>query len=69
MVPRGTPPDIISRLNKAMNAVLNMPDVRAELEKGGLDTVGGTPDEFALRLRTVQQGFKGVLDAAGVKPQ
>jgi len=73
MVPRGTPPDIIGRLNKAMNAVLNMPDVRAELEKGGLDTVGGTPDEFSLRLRTVQQSFKGVLDAraraAGVKPQ
>ncbi|MFZ2064549.1 MAG: tripartite tricarboxylate transporter substrate binding protein [Xanthobacteraceae bacterium] len=69
MVPRGTPRDVIDRLNKAMNAALNLPDVRAELQKGGLDTIGGTPDEFALRLRTVQQTFKRVLDAAGVKPQ
>jgi tripartite-type tricarboxylate transporter receptor subunit TctC len=69
MVPRGTPPDVIGRLNKAMNVALNLPDVRAELEKGGLETVGGTPDEFVGRLRTVQQTFKSVLDAAGVKPQ
>lgn len=69
MVPRGTPPDTVGRLNKAMNVALNMPDVRAELEKGGLDTVGGAPDEFALRLRAVQQAFRRVLDAAGVKPQ
>jgi len=69
MVPRGTPRDVIGRLNKAMNAALNLPDVRAKLQKGGLDTIGGTPDEFALRLRTVQQTFKRVLDAAGVKPQ
>jgi len=69
MVPRGTPRDVIDRLNKAMNAALNLPDVRAKLQKGGLDTIGGTPDEFALRLRTVQQTFKRVLDAAGVKPQ
>lgn len=69
MVPRGTPRDVIDRLNKAMNAALNLPDVRAELQKGGLDTIGGTPDEFALRLRTVQQTFMRVLDAAGVKPQ
>ena len=69
MVPRGTPPDVIARLNQAMNTALNMPDVRAELEKGGLDTIGGAPDDFALRLRTVQQTFKHVLDAAGVQPQ
>ena len=69
MVPRGTPRDVIDRLNKEMNAALNLPDVRAKLQKGGLDTIGGTPDEFALRLRTVQQTFKRVLDAAGVKPQ
>jgi tripartite-type tricarboxylate transporter receptor subunit TctC len=69
MVPRGTQPEVIGRLNKAMNVALNLPDVRAELEKGGLETVGSAPDEFAGRLRTVQQTFKSVLDAAGVKPQ
>lgn len=69
MVPHGSPPDVVDRLNKAMNTALNMPDVRAELEKGGLETIGGTPDDFARRLHAVQETFKRALDAAGVKPQ
>jgi tripartite-type tricarboxylate transporter receptor subunit TctC len=69
MVPNGTPPDIVARLNREINAVLARPDVRAELEKGGLVTVGGTPEEFARRLQAVQESFKKVLAATGVTPQ
>ena len=69
MVPNGTPPAIVARLNKEMNAVLNMPDVKARLEKGGLQTVGGTPEEFAKRLENVQTTFGKVLAETGVKPK
>src|SRR5262249_39432605 len=69
MVPNGTPPDIVARLNGAFNAVLAEPQVRAELDKGGLATVGGTPEEFAGRLHTVQETFRSVLAATGVTPQ
>jgi tripartite-type tricarboxylate transporter receptor subunit TctC len=69
MVPAGTPPDVVARLNRAINDVLAMPQVRAELEKGGLVTVGGTPEDFAQRLQTVQATFKKVLAATGVTPQ
>jgi tripartite-type tricarboxylate transporter receptor subunit TctC len=69
MVPNGTPREIIARLNKEMNTVLAMPDVRAELTKGGLVPVGGTPEELASRLRSVQETFKNALDATGVAPQ
>ena len=69
MVPNGTPPDIVARLNRAINEVLAMPQVRGELEKGGLVSVGGTPEEFAARLAAVQEKFKSVLAAAGVTPQ
>src|SRR5262249_56138727 len=57
MVPDGTPPDIVARLNGAFNAVLAEPQVRAELDKGGLATVGGTPEEFARPFRPVPQPF------------
>jgi tripartite-type tricarboxylate transporter receptor subunit TctC len=69
MVPNGTPPDVVARLNREINAVLARPDVRAELEKGGLVTVGGTPEDFARRLQAVQQTFRNVLAATGVTPQ
>ena len=69
MVPNGTPPDIVARLNRAINDVLARPDVRAELEKGGLVTMGGTPEEFAQRLQAVQATFRHVLTTTGVTPQ
>lgn len=69
MVPNGTPPDIVARLNREINAVLALPQVRAELDKGGLATVGGTPEDFARRLQAVQEKFKNVLAATGVTPQ
>jgi tripartite-type tricarboxylate transporter receptor subunit TctC len=65
MVPNGTPPDVVARLNREINAVLALPEVRADLEKGGLATVGGTPDEFAKRLQAVQATFKSVLAPRG----
>jgi tripartite-type tricarboxylate transporter receptor subunit TctC len=69
MVPNGTPREVIARLNKEMNTVLAMPDVRAELTKGGLLPMGGSPEELAARLRSVQETFKKALDATGVAPQ
>jgi tripartite-type tricarboxylate transporter receptor subunit TctC len=69
MVPNGTPPEIVARLNRAINDVLARTDVRAELAKGGLVTVGGTPEEFGRRLQTVQETFRHALAATGVTPQ
>jgi tripartite-type tricarboxylate transporter receptor subunit TctC len=69
MVPNGTPPEIVAKLNRAINAVLARPDVRAELEKGGLATVGGTPEDFANRLQAVQETFRKVLASTGVTAQ
>ena len=44
--PAGTPPDIVQKLNDAMNAILKMPDVREKLEALTLEPVGGTPQQF-----------------------
>jgi tripartite-type tricarboxylate transporter receptor subunit TctC len=45
--PAGMPPEIVKRLNEAFNAVMAMPAVRQKLSGGGLEVVGGTPDQFA----------------------
>ena len=68
-VAAGTPPDVIARLNREMNAVLKEPKISKELEKVGLRPVGGTPDDFSRRLKVVQQTFGKVLEASGVKPK
>jgi tripartite-type tricarboxylate transporter receptor subunit TctC len=69
MVPNGTPPDIVKRLNAEINAVLQLPDVQKTLTDGGLQTVGGTPEDFAKRIDDAQKTFGSVLTETGVKPE
>ena len=44
--PAGLPPDVVKRLNDAFNQVMAMPAVREKLLGGGLEPVGGTPEQF-----------------------
>jgi tripartite-type tricarboxylate transporter receptor subunit TctC len=44
--PAGMPADVVSRLNDAFNKVMAMPAIREKLTGGGLDPVGGTPEQF-----------------------
>ena len=46
-VPKGTPPDIVARLNKEVVAALKDPATRSKLQGLGLDPVGSSADEFA----------------------
>lgn len=45
--PAGLPPDVVKRLNEAFNMLMAMPAVRDKLTGGGLEVVGGTPEQFA----------------------
>jgi tripartite-type tricarboxylate transporter receptor subunit TctC len=61
-VPAGTPPAIIAKLNKELNEVLKMPDVRQRLIATGLDVKGGTPEEMDDIVRTESAKWKKVIE-------
>lgn len=44
--PAGTPKAIVDKLNKEVNAILAMPDVKQKLQSLGATAVGGTPEQF-----------------------
>ncbi|MEP6971780.1 MAG: tripartite tricarboxylate transporter substrate binding protein [Betaproteobacteria bacterium] len=44
--PKGTPVDAINRLNRALDEILKMPDVREKLQSQGTEPVGGTPADL-----------------------
>ena len=46
-VPAGTPAKTIATLNAAINDTLADPEVRAKLQGDGVETVGGSPEDFA----------------------
>lgn len=60
--PTGTPPAIIAKLNKELNEVLNMPDVRQRLIATGLDVKGGTPEEMDAIVRSESAKWKKVIE-------
>ena len=44
--PKGTPPAVIARLNREINAALADPDMRAKLANLGGVPIAGTPEQF-----------------------
>jgi tripartite-type tricarboxylate transporter receptor subunit TctC len=67
--PKGTPPEIVDRLNKEINRIFQMPDVRERIEKTGAVLVGGTQQEFGNFLTANFVKFKKIMALTGDKPK
>lgn len=50
VAPKGTPADIVDKLNRQINEILREPDFRQYITKIGIDPLGDTPQEFAKYL-------------------
>src|SRR4051794_30086086 len=64
---RGTPADVTSQLNTAINKVLAEPKTRTLLEKMGAVPVGGTAAEFGDGVRTDVAHWAKVIKDADIK--
>jgi len=62
--PKGTPQAIIERMNKAINAALADPDVKARLEPVGAVLVGGTSKAFGDFLSSNFAKFRKIMALA-----
>jgi tripartite-type tricarboxylate transporter receptor subunit TctC len=51
VAPMGVPDEVIARLSAAFNKALADPKVTQRLSNAALETVGGTPDEMARRMK------------------
>ncbi len=67
LVPAGTPPEIVARLNDALNRVLQDPDVRARMLAGGAEPVGGSPGAFGAFIRAETEKWAQVVKASGAQ--
>jgi tripartite-type tricarboxylate transporter receptor subunit TctC len=65
--PKGTPHDIVERMNKAINAALASPNVRKRLEPIGAILVGGSSKEFGDFLTHNFTKFRKIMAAATEK--
>jgi len=65
-VAAGTPRAIVERLNKDINTVLAMPDMRAKLEEQGAETIGATPEIFARHIAAEREKWSRVIRTANI---
>ncbi len=66
-VPAGTPPQVIAKLNKEINAVLKLPEVQARATQLGMEAVGSTPEGMAKRLGDDIVRWRGVITKLGLQ--
>ena len=68
-VPRGTPPEIIARLNREVDAGLKDPAVKTKLTALATTPMFFTPGEFGAYIGTEIEKWRKVVRAANIKVQ
>jgi tripartite-type tricarboxylate transporter receptor subunit TctC len=70
VAPAGTPPAIVSRLNRELRAALETPEVRHQLEQRSRSIVEPTTvEEFAAFLEQQQAVWKRRIAESGIQPE
>lgn len=67
--PAGTPPDIVSKLNKAVNAAANSKDVQEKFAGIGFAVEPGTPEDLAKRSVAETAKWAKAIKDAKIEPQ
>ena len=69
MVPSGTPPAIIDKLNKQINSILTQEDIKKTFNEQGVVPDGGTANQFDAFIRKQMEIWKKVVVQAGIIPE
>lgn len=61
--PRDTPADVVNKLNRQINIVLNDPETRQKLQRdGSVEVVGGSPEAFGALVDAETAKWKSVIE-------
>jgi len=67
VAPKGTPRDIVQKLNAEIGRALKDPDFAGQISAIGIDPIGSTPDEFSAFLKKEIPRWKQIVQDAEVK--
>jgi tripartite-type tricarboxylate transporter receptor subunit TctC len=69
--PRGTPPEIIAKLNAAFTSAVNDPDMRRKFAENAISPAPTSPEELGQLLRSENEKWDKLIREKGitVKPE
>lgn len=66
--PAGMAPEVVARINRDINAVLALAEVRTPLEASGIVVATGTPEQFRAFIAADVEKWSAVVKATGIRP-
>ena len=67
--PRGTPADVIAKLNGEINKILRDPEVRQKLVDAGANVMPQSTEQFAAFVQAESAKYERIIRETGVKPE
>jgi tripartite-type tricarboxylate transporter receptor subunit TctC len=67
--PKGTPTEIINKLNNSINAALTDPKIKASLSELGGEVLALSPADFGKLIAADTEKWGKVIRAANIKPE
>jgi tripartite-type tricarboxylate transporter receptor subunit TctC len=67
MAPKGTPPEIVKKLNEALNDALATQELLDRLKRIGAEPIGGLPQRVTDRLSEEIPRWSNIVESAGLK--
>jgi tripartite-type tricarboxylate transporter receptor subunit TctC len=65
--PAATPPAPIAKINADLNTLLQLPDIREQLAKQGMNAAGGAPERFGNLVKSELARWVRVVNAAKIR--
>jgi tripartite-type tricarboxylate transporter receptor subunit TctC len=63
--PKGTPVEVVTTLNRAVDEIVKQPSLDAQMVREGADPVGGTPEQFAQFVRREYEKWRVIVRESG----
>lgn len=67
--PKGTPRDVVGRIQQEIAKVVHMPDTQERLGQLGAEPIASSPEEFAAYTKAEYEKFAKLIKAAGIQPE
>ena len=69
LAPKGTPPEVVQRLNTEIDRIVRRPDVITALQVAGIDPMGGPPEQLSAALKAEMTRVAAAAQRANLKAE